>query len=62
MKMVTPWTGVVVDVPEAFVDRYKANGYTEEKAPKKQEKKVEEKPVEVVEEQPKEEAPKTKKK
>lgn len=43
MKLVTPYTGVVVDVPEPFVSRYKERGYTEPAKPKKTPKKKSEK-------------------
>ena len=52
MRLVTPHTGVIVDVPAPFVERYKKQGYVEEKAPKKE--RVEE-PIEAIEE-PQEEA------
>lgn len=61
MKMITPWTGVEIDVAEPFVERYKAKGYKLADAPKK-EKKVEETPVEPVEEVADEPKPKKSKK
>lgn len=62
MKLVTPYTGVVIDVPEATKEIYLKRGYTELKAEKPAKKA--EAPKEEVEEQPEEqeaeEAPKPK--
>lgn len=39
MKLITPGSGVVVDIPEPFVPLYKTKGYTEVPKPKKPRKK-----------------------